>query len=371
MLRAAEKRIFSFLKTPYRGWYVDIGPTVGEADKVWTISMESDDSKTPLVMLHGMGAGVAFWVLNLDSLAKQRPVYAIDILGFGRSSRPTFSSDPMAAEKQLVLSIEEWRREMNLPKMILLGHSMGGFLATSYTMSYPDRVKHLILADPWGFQEKPKEIGAPLWVRAIAYMVTPLNPLWALRAAGPYGQWVVQKTRPDLLRKFQDVVKPEEEANAENHIIAQYIHQCNAQTPTGESAFHAMMSGFGWAKNPMLNRMHEVREDKPITLLYGSRSWIDKSSWDLVKASRPSSYVNVQVISGAGHHIFADKPEIFNRFVSEACHYSDNLPEHSIPMTSPTLTQNDVTDAGSDYDSIILEGSVEEITLPTPEFSKA
>lgn len=64
---------------------------------------------------------------------------------------------------------------------------------------------------------------------------------------------------------------------------------------SGESAFHAMMSGFGWAKNPMLNRMHDVRDDKHITLLYGSRSWIDKSSWDLVKASRPSSYVNVQV----------------------------------------------------------------------------
>lgn len=64
---------------------------------------------------------------------------------------------------QLVKSIEEWRREMNIQEMILLGHSMGGFLATSYTISYPDRVKHLILADPWGFQEKPKETKAPLW----------------------------------------------------------------------------------------------------------------------------------------------------------------------------------------------------------------
>lgn len=89
------------------------------------------------------------------------------------------------------------------------------------------------MADPWGFPEKPKELAAPLWVRAIAYMVTPLNPLWALRAAGPYGQWMVQKTRPDLIRKFQDVVTAEEIAEEERqHIIAQYIHQCNAQTPT-------------------------------------------------------------------------------------------------------------------------------------------
>lgn len=71
----------SVLKLPYRGCYVDIGPTVGEADKIWTISMNTGSSKTPLVLLHGMGAGVAFWVLNLDQIAKQRPVYAIDLLG--------------------------------------------------------------------------------------------------------------------------------------------------------------------------------------------------------------------------------------------------------------------------------------------------
>lgn len=153
---------------------MDIGPTVGEADKIWTVSMRPELRNTPIVLLHGMGAGVAFWVLNIDALAQHRPVYAIDILGsqnelylkirsrfvcnqiisnscvfflfciakntgFGRSSRPTFSSDAMIAEKQLVRSIEEWRREMKIKNMILLGHSMGGFLASSYTISYPDR----------------------------------------------------------------------------------------------------------------------------------------------------------------------------------------------------------------------------------------
>lgn len=61
------------------------------------------------------------------------------LIGFGRSSRPTFSGDSMVAEKQLVRSIEEWRREMKISNMILLGHSMGGFLATSYSISYPER----------------------------------------------------------------------------------------------------------------------------------------------------------------------------------------------------------------------------------------
>lgn len=149
--------------------------------------------------------------------------------------------------------------------------------------------------------------------------LTPMNPLWALRAAGPYGQWVVEKTRPDIIRKFNEVIKNEEGEN----IIAQYIHQCNTQSPTGESAFHSMMTGLGWAKNPMLKRMHEIQDDKPITLLYGSRSWIDKSSWDILKESRPSSVVKVQVITGAGHHVFADKPELFNKYVNEACFKCD------------------------------------------------
>lgn len=80
---------------------------------------------------------------------------------------------------------------MQLEKFVLLGHSMGGFLAASYAIQYPDRVKHLILADPWGFPERPSELAnkrnIPLWIKAIAYVVQPLNPLWAVRFAGPFG----------------------------------------------------------------------------------------------------------------------------------------------------------------------------------------
>ena len=70
---------------------------------------------------------------------------------------------------------------------------MGGFLAASYAIKYPQHVRHLILADPWGFPEKPKDVvnksQVPFWVKAIAYLVQPLNPLWAVRFAGPYGKY--------------------------------------------------------------------------------------------------------------------------------------------------------------------------------------
>ncbi|KAJ8682055.1 hypothetical protein QAD02_017847 [Eretmocerus hayati] len=321
MLRTAEKKILSYLKTGYKGWYVDIGPVVGSSDKIWTVSLNQESPETPILLLHGLAAGVALWVLNLDSLAKQRPVYAIDLLGFGRSSRPVFSGEAKEAETQLVRSVEEWRKEMQLEKFVLLGHSMGGFLATSYAIQHPERVKHLILADPWGFPEKPAEVARkkeiPLWAKVIAYMVQPLNPLWAVRLAGPFGQWLIETARPDIVRKFSPILKEDVT------YIAQYIHQCNVQTPSGESAFHAMMHGFGWAKHPMVKRIEELDPNVPITLLYGNRSWVDHSPGEHIKQVRPTSYVNVQTITGAGHHVYLDKSEIFNKYVLEACSLSD------------------------------------------------
>lgn len=56
-----------------------------------------------------------------------------------------------------------------------------------------------------------------------------------------------------------------------------------------------MMQHFGWAKNPIVKRMDKLNPEIPITLLYGSRSWVDNSSWETLKQARTSSYINVQV----------------------------------------------------------------------------
>lgn len=113
---------------------------ISNGNSIWTLMFSHNmSSKTPLVLLHGFGGGLGLWALNFEDLSTDRPVYAFDLLGFGRSSRPRFDSDAEEVENQFVESIEEWRCALRLDKMILLGHNLGGFLAAAYSLKYPSR----------------------------------------------------------------------------------------------------------------------------------------------------------------------------------------------------------------------------------------
>jgi len=58
----------------------------------------------------------------------------MDLLGFGRSSRPKFSKNLEQVEHQFVNAIEKWRSEIKLEKYILLGHCSGEYLAILCTV---------------------------------------------------------------------------------------------------------------------------------------------------------------------------------------------------------------------------------------------
>ncbi|XP_059563532.1 (Lyso)-N-acylphosphatidylethanolamine lipase isoform X4 [Myotis daubentonii] len=186
-LKNVEAKILQCLQNKFLARYVSLP----NQNKIWTVTVSPElRDRTPLVMVHGFGGGVGLWILNMDSLSARRTLHTFDLLGFGRSSRPTFPRDPEGAENEFVISIETWRETMGIPSMILLGHSLGGFLATSYSIKYPERVKHLILVDPWGFPLRPtdpSEIRAPpTWVKAVASVLGRSNPLAVLRIAGPW-----------------------------------------------------------------------------------------------------------------------------------------------------------------------------------------
>ncbi|KAM4597624.1 1-acylglycerol-3-phosphate O-acyltransferase ABHD5-like isoform 2-T2 [Polymixia lowei] len=265
-------------------------------------------ARPPLVLLHGFGGGVALWAQNLDFLSSCGPVYAVDLLGFGRSSRPQFSTDPEGAEDQFLAALEEWRDKVGLEDMLLLGHNLGGYLSAAYTLKYPHRVKHLVLVEPWGFParpENPNHNTIPVWIRAMGAFMSPFNPLAGLRLAGPLGPMLVQTIRSDFKQKYSSVF--------DDNTVSDYIYHLNAQTPSGETAFKNMTIPYGWAKRPMLERIGQIRADVPISFIYGSRSSIDSDSGYGIKKNRPD--VEITVIRGAGHYVFADQPDDFNQTV--------------------------------------------------------
>ena len=86
-----------------------------------------------LVALHGLGGSAGSWIHNLDSLAEEFEVYAIDLPGFALSSRPTFDTtrDPAELEERMVAGVEAWRKAKGIEKFTLLGHSFGGYISAA------------------------------------------------------------------------------------------------------------------------------------------------------------------------------------------------------------------------------------------------
>lgn len=96
--------LFAGIKSPYNKFYVDIGQCVGETDKIWTIAMNTNSPNTPIVLLHGFGAGIGFWILNLDAFAAERPLYAIGkkFVSFRFNSRPLISNCRSAGLRKIL-----------------------------------------------------------------------------------------------------------------------------------------------------------------------------------------------------------------------------------------------------------------------------
>ena len=94
-----------------------------------------------LVVIHGGGGGVKAWTDNLELLTEHFTVYAPDLPGFGNSQ----SIDDRFSVQEYVSFIESFSRELELNYFYLIGHSVGGGIAIQYALSYPEKIKRLVL----------------------------------------------------------------------------------------------------------------------------------------------------------------------------------------------------------------------------------
>ena len=160
---------------PYgpREWHSNLVKLSGPDRALNEFSVErlGEPSDQNLVMLHGYGAGLGFFYKNFEGLSRVQgwKVYALDLLGMGRSTRPPFrlrSKDRQQciteAEDWFIDALEEWRVERRIDEFTLLGHSLGGYMAVAYALKYPGHLNKLILASPVGIPEDPNAVNADM-----------------------------------------------------------------------------------------------------------------------------------------------------------------------------------------------------------------
>jgi pimeloyl-ACP methyl ester carboxylesterase len=114
------------------------------------VQPQKSNGKT-IMLLHGKNFNGAYWERTAKDLsAKGFRVVIPDQIGFGKSSKPhayQFSFSQLAENTKAVLD------ELKIDKAIVLGHSMGGMVATRFTLLYPEKVQKLILENPIGLED--------------------------------------------------------------------------------------------------------------------------------------------------------------------------------------------------------------------------
>jgi len=114
------------------------------------VKPQKPNGKT-VTLLHGKNFNGAYWKTTIAALNQAGyRVIAPDQIGFGKSSKPIgyqFTFQQLAQNTKKLLDT------LGVKNIELLGHSMGGMIATRFTLMYPDMVSKLILIDPLGLED--------------------------------------------------------------------------------------------------------------------------------------------------------------------------------------------------------------------------
>ena len=103
-----------------------------------------------VMLMHGNNFGGFYFKAIIDGLtAVGFRVIVPDQIGYGKSSKPLapYNFNSQARNTQLILDAEQ------IGKVMVVGHSMGGMLATRFTTQYPDSVERLVVYNPIGLSD--------------------------------------------------------------------------------------------------------------------------------------------------------------------------------------------------------------------------
>ena len=132
----------------------------GETREMAVMDVKPDgEPKGTVLLLHGKNFSGAYWGRTMEALVDQGyRAIAPDQLGFGKSSKPT---DLQYTFQALATYTAEMLDDRGVGNVTVVGHSMGGMLATRFALMFPDRTERLALVNPIGLED---------WKRKVPYL---------------------------------------------------------------------------------------------------------------------------------------------------------------------------------------------------------
>nr|WP_315239321.1 alpha/beta hydrolase [uncultured Flavobacterium sp.] len=104
-----------------------------------------------IVLLHGKNFNGAYWETTIKALTKEGfRVIVPDQIGFGKSSKPESFQYTF---QQFAENTKKLLDHLGIEKTAVLGHSMGGMLATRFILMYPETAEKLVLENPIGLED--------------------------------------------------------------------------------------------------------------------------------------------------------------------------------------------------------------------------
>lgn len=239
-----------------------------------------DPARPPLLALHGASATAAMYAPLLATLTRHHRVLAPDILGNGNRSVP---SRPVTSRAQLVTWLGELLDAEGIGDAVVVGTSLGAWLATSFASDHADRVRALGLVAPGG-------------------VFAPLRARFTLRAV----RYVLSHPTEAGVARFLDSTA---EATGRDALRTEPWSRLREVITAGLLARRPAL------RFPAAGRLDDddlARLTMPVLLAIGDRETATDPVRMVARARAAVPHARIEVLEGANHLVNLDHPEPFD-----------------------------------------------------------
>jgi pimeloyl-ACP methyl ester carboxylesterase len=259
-----------------------------------------------VLFVHGLAAQWRVWLANIPAVSEHRRVIAVDLPGFGASAMPV---ERISVEGYAEV-LEGLCEQLGLGSVVVVGNSMGGFIAAELALRRPGRVERLMLVDAAGIVPTRREL---------------LRVLPVLRAEALIGGRLAATprsvaARPRLRRAVLGAVVHDPGRIPADFAYYALLAPPGPGTPEGLKASLSYLS-YDWGE-----RLRQIR--CPTLVMWGDGDTIIpiRHAWEFA-ARIP--HAQVVVFEQSGHLPMAEHPERFNRVLLDFIGEDTDEPEKS------------------------------------------